>query len=139
MRLVVLASCLVLAAGCGGRTPTTGLAAEIPGTTWSLERVVLPDGGVLRGDADRVTFAADGSVNVSSCNTCNGRYRLRGERLEIEPLACTRRACPTGDVELERYLSGPLTLRRDGAYLVLDAMGEAGTAGPQVLLVPADG
>ena len=136
MRFVVLLTCLVLTA-CGGSAPTTGLAAELPGTTWTLERVVLPEGGVLRGDGDRVTFAADGSLSVQSCNNCNGQYRVRDGRLEIEALACTRRGCPPGDVELERYLSGALTLRRDGAYLILDAVDESGADGPQVLLLPA--
>ncbi len=137
MRLVVLIFCLAFVAGCGGSAPTTGLAADLPGTTWTLERVVLPDGEVLRGDGDRVTFAADGTVSVRSCNTCNGRYRLREGRLEFEALACTRRACRPGTVELERYLSGTLAFRRDGAYLILDAVDETGTEGPQVLLVPA--
>ena len=76
-----------------------------------------------------------GSISVSSCNTCNGRYRMRSDRLEIEPLACTRRGCPADDVELERYLTGSLAAQRDGSYLVLDMGTEAD--GAQILLVPS--
>ena len=132
MRLAL--SALVLAAlvtGCG-RAPS-GLAAEVPGSSWTLERVVLADGTVLRGDGDQVTFASDGAITLASCNVCNGEYAVRGDVLTVEPpLACTKRGCATGAVELERYLGGQATLRRDGAYLVAES-----ADGAQVLLVPA--
>ena len=127
--------CLSVAAGCAG--PPTGLAADLPGTTWSLERVVLPGaGGVLRGNGADVTFGADGSLSVSSCNVCNGTYRMRRDQLDVEPLACTRRGCAENEVELERYLTGTMTVRRDGTYLIIEATGEEGP-GAQILLVPA--
>lgn len=136
MRFVLLAALSVAIAACGG-APPTGLAAELPGSTWTLERVVLPDdGGVLRGDGERVSFAADGSLTVSSCNACSGTYRVRRGQLEPGPLACTRRGCPADAVELERFFSGPLAMRRDGAYLVLDAITDDAD-GAQILLVPA--
>lgn len=140
MRLLLVLFCLLVVAGCGGSssTPTSGLAAEIPGTSWTLERVVLPESGeVLRGDGDQVTFTAEGDLSVSSCNACSGEYRVRNDVLEVEALACTRKACLPGTVELERYLSGALTLRRDGSYLILDVVTETGAEGPQILLVPA--
>ena len=122
-----------LSVGCGG--PPTGLAAEVPGSSWTLERVVLADGAVVRGDGARVTFAPDGALSLSSCNECNGRYSVREDVLTVgAPLACTKRACPAGAVELERYFGGVSALRRDGAYLVVEP---ADAAVGQVLLVPA--
>ena len=133
MRLALLSLVVASLAGCG--RPPTGLAAEVPGSSWTLERVVLGDGTVLRGDGDRVTFARGGELTLSSCNECTGRYRVRGDELTVEaPLACTRRGCAPGAVELERYLGGVSTLSRDGAYLVV---GPAESAAYQVLLVPA--
>ena len=137
MRALLLFAVL-LTAGCGS-SPPTGLAAEVPGTSWTLERVVLADGTVLRGDGDQVTFAPDGSVVIASCNQCSGRYSMREDLLTVDaPLACTRRACPVSTVELERYLGGVSTLSRDGAYLVAEPLTEAGgVTGVQVLMVPA--
>ena len=140
MRLALSALLLVLFAGGCSQPPLTGLAAELSGSSWTLERVVAPDGAVLRGDDDRVTFAADGTLTISSCNSCAGRYRVRDGVLEVEPgLACTKRACPDGRVELERYFAGPTTLRRDGQYLVVQPSTVEGADAPepQILLVPA--
>lgn len=112
-----------------------GLEADLPGSSWSLERIVLADGSVLRGDGDQITFASGGTLTVSSCNICNGRYAVEGDQLTVqEPLGCTRRACLSGAIELERYLASPATLRRDGAYLVIEP--EASEA-EQILFVPA--
>ena len=47
-------------------------------------------------------------------------------------LACTRRACPAGTVELERYFDGTSTIVRDGAYLVV----RPDSVDAQVLLLP---
>ena len=137
MRALLLSAAL-FAAGCGS-SPPTGLAAAVPGTSWTVERVVTADGAVLRGDGARVTFAADGALVVSSCNECSGRYTMREDLLTVEaPLACTRRACPDSEIELERYLAGTTALSRDGAYLVAEPVAEAGgLTGVQVLLVPA--
>jgi heat shock protein HslJ len=122
-------------AACAG-SPPTGFEADLPGTTWTVERVVDADGVVQRTDGGSVTFAADGALTLSSCNTCGGRYAVRGDELRVEaPLACTRRACLPGALELERYFAGPLELRREGAYLIAGPVGEV--EGPQVHLVPA--
>ena len=131
VRLALFALVLaVVSTGCS--RPPTGLAAEVPGSSWTVERVVLADGTVVRGDGDRVTFAPDGALTLSSCNVCNGRYAVREDVLTVEePLACTRAGCAPGAVELERYLGSTATLRRDGAYLVAES------EGAQVLLVPA--
>ena len=83
-------------------------------------------------------FGATGGFSVSSCNVCNGTYRVLGDRLEIAgPLACTRRGCAPGELELEDFFAGALTIRRDGIYLVVEPRPLNG--GPQVLLLPSDG
>ena len=131
--LIVTVSALALSA-CGG-APARGLAADLPGSSWTLERVVLDDGRVVRGDGDQVTFAADGALSLASCNSCSGRYELRDDVLTVDAaLACTKRACAPGAVELERYLGGTATVSRDGDYLVVEPA--AGRA-QQVLFVPA--
>ena len=131
---------LLALAGCAGSAPApTGLAAVIPGTSWTLERVVTADGGVLRGDGDQVTFGAGGEVILASCNQCTGQFAMDGDALTVAaPLACTRRACPFGTVELEAYLAGTSTLRREGDYLIAEPLTELGEpTGAQVLMVPA--
>lgn len=122
---------LLLVAGCS-RTPT-GLSAELPGTAWTLERVVYADGTVERGTGERITFDPDGRVLLASCNTCNGTFRLRGNRLQVrEPLACTRRGCTEGEIELEVFFEEERQLTRDGAYLIVE--GEESSA--QLLFLP---
>ena len=133
MRLLLALALPLALFGCSG--PPTGLAADLPGSTWTVERVVTGDGEILRGEG-QVTFGATGSLSVSSCNVCNGTYAVRGDALEVrEPLACTRRGCPPDALELEQFFAGSLTMRRDGLYLVVepDPLGD----GPQVLLLPA--
>ena len=126
---------LALLAGCS--RPPTGLGAEVPGTSWTLERVVYADGRVERGSGERVSFNPDGTLLVASCNTCNGSYRFRGARLSTRgPLACTRRACMPGEVELETYFDGEHAVRRDGSYLIVEA-GADGTT--QLLFLPVSG
>lgn len=123
---------LLTAAGCS--SPPTGLSAELPGTSWTLERVVHQDGRVERGSGERITFAPDGNVLIVSCNTCNGSYRMRGNELSVRsPLACTRRACAPGTIELETFFEESVALQRDGAYLI--AEGEAPGAA-QLLFLP---
>ena len=133
LTVLALTAIPTLAAGCGG--PPTGMAADLPGSSWTLERIVQDDGTVVRGDGDQVTFGPDGSLAVASCNQCSGRYSVREDVLTVSaPLACTKRACAPGAVELERYLGETATLRRDGAYLVIEPVDGGGQ---QILLVPA--
>ena len=133
MRTALASALLICLGGCGA-TPT-GFQVDLPGSSWTLERVVRTDGSVARGDGDQVTFAADGSLALSSCNACSGEYSVRGDVLSIEaPLACTKRACAPGAVELERVLGTEATLRREGVYLIAEPLtGDA----EQVLFVPA--
>ena len=133
MRPLLAFALLLAASGCAG--PPTGLAADLAGTTWTVERVVAGNGEIIRGEG-RVTFGASGSLSVSSCNVCNGGYAVRGTSLEVlEPLACTRRGCAPGALELEDFFAGSLTVRRDGLYLVVEP--SPLDDGPQVLLLPS--
>lgn len=135
MRVALLPFAALLAlAACQPPAPV-GVASDVPGTTWSLERLVLDDGEVLRGQGEQVSFGPEGSLSIASCNLCSGRYAVDDSLLTIEgPLACTRRACQPGTVELERHLEGTSALRRDGAYLIIvpDSLAE------QILFVPAE-
>ncbi len=130
MRIALFA--LVLLAGCGVRP--SGSASTLPGTTWLVDRIVEPDGSVRRGTGETVAFGRDGRVALSSCNLCNGAYRVSGDGvLTLDAnLACTLRGCPAGSTELEREMVGPLRMSRDGEYLVLSAA----DGGRQILLLP---
>lgn len=123
---------LPVLAGCGVRP--AGEASRLPGTTWLVDRIVEPDGSVRRGTGETVGFGADGRIALSSCNLCSGPYEVsRAGVLTLAPaLACTRRGCAEGATELEREIVGPLQVRRDGEYLVLDG----GAGGRQILLLP---
>ena len=81
-----------------------------------------------------VRLDADGRIALSSCNECSGPYAVsRAGVLTLDPaLVCTRRGCAEGATELEREVVGPLQVRRDGEYLVLDG----GAGGRQILLLP---
>ncbi|MGB3542905.1 META domain-containing protein [Rubrivirga sp.] len=105
--------------------PPSGEAAELPGSSWTVERIVLEDGGLERGDgAQQVTFGDDGSIAISSCNDCSGRFVIEDDALSFSNvLACTKRACPTGTLELERLLGDETQISRDGDFLVLQPEG----------------
>ena len=135
MRLLLALAAVSFVAACAS-PPPVGMAAEVPGTTWSVERIVQADGGVIRGsETDQVSFGPEGSLSLSSCNLCSGRYALADSVLTVPPgLACTRRACAPDGLELERHLEGTSVLRRDGAYLVI----EPDSLDEQILLVPAE-
>lgn len=106
----------------------------MPGTTWTVERVVDADGDVDRGFAEQIAFGETGELRVVACNDCTGTYALEGDVLTVAPgLACTRRACPTTALDLGVVLDGTSTLRRDGAYLVV----APDSLALELLLVPA--
>lgn len=119
MRILVVVFVLASLSACS--SPPVGEAAVLPGTSWTVERIVLEDGGLERGDGtQQITFGDDGSIAVSSCNDCSGRYTIQDGALTItSALGCTRKACPTGVLELERYLEGATAISRDGDFLVL--------------------
>lgn len=125
---LLAAALLILTAGCGGTSP---LVDDLASTTWTVERVVFSDADVRRGDGETVTFGEDGAVSVASCNQCSGTLRSVGGELVIRsPMACTKRMCGPGVLELERYITDR-TLRRDGLYLIADGPGPIGADGTQ--------
>jgi hypothetical protein len=143
MRALSLLCFLLLVAGCGG-APPSGPGAALLGSSWTVERIVYPSGEVIRGGGETIAFGADGSLSLSSCNTCQGRFRTDGQTLTIrEPLACTRRACQPGQIELERFVGGVQSVERDGAYLVLRTLPSEDAERPSpeppsVLLLPQE-
>lgn len=117
LRSVLACVFFTVLAGCGGTPP---VLADLAGTTWTVERIVMSDAEVRRGDGESVTFGAGGLVSISSCNQCSGKATVRDGALVIEPeLGCTKRACGPGVLELDRLLAGR-ALRRDGLYLIAD-------------------
>ena len=138
MRSLPFALVLILA-GCGG-SQSAGGGVLLSGSSWNVERIVRPSGEVVRGQGETLAFGADGSFSTSSCNTCQGRYTLRRDVLEVDgALACTRKACAPDEIELERLFEVPQTVERDGPYLVLSgrASGDEEARDPtQILLLP---
>ena len=126
-------------AGCGGGTQVPGGETALPGTAWTVERIVYPSGDVVRGSGETIAFGADGTIAMSSCNSCQGRYRFRRGVLRVEDnLRCTRRACAAEEVELERIVAEEQVISRDGPYLVLTARDDRQPDAPQVLLLPSE-
>jgi len=119
MRLLLAAVAVLAASACSSPAP----ASPYAGTVWTLDRIVAADGSVTRGSGDeRLTLGADGSVSMQSCNLCNGRFATDGDVLTVaEPVACTRRGCTSGQIEMERYFAGPVGLDRDGPTLTVSA------------------
>ncbi len=128
MRLLVAAVALLAASACSSPTPVSPYA----GSVWSLDRIVGADGSVTRGTGDeRLTFGADGSVSVQSCNACAGRYTITDDVMTVAPgMACTRRGCTSGQIELETAFAGPVGLERDGPTLTV-----SGADGAQYVFV----
>lgn len=133
MRALLLAVGLATLAGCAG----TPAVSDYAGTMWTLDRIVGADGSVTRGSGEeQLTFGTDGQLSLASCNQCSGPFRTRGATLTVgEAMACTRRGCPDGAIELERYVTGERTLRREGTYLVVESADAAGGT-TQLLFVP---
>ena len=89
---------------------------------WRVERVatqVVPaDGGpTLTFDKDKRAHGSGG------CNRYQGSYDVAAMSLTFGPLAATRRACPTAQMDLEQLFFGTLAkvkgYQRDGSTLKL--------------------
>lgn len=124
--VILISSVLSACSGPRAAAPSSGQpgAAMIgPGTTWRL----LELGGEPVPDALQATIAFPEGGRVAGeagCNAFTGIARVDGQRLAIDALATTRRACDPAAMAFEqRYLaalSAARGLRRDGAWLAID-------------------
>lgn len=121
-------------AGCAG-PGSARVASVLPGSTWTVERIVYPTGRVVRGDGETLSFDADGSLGLSSCNSCGGTYQIAGRVIEFSVGACTLRACGPEVIELERVIEPKMSASSSGEYLILTS--EEEDQGPEIMLLPA--
>lgn len=88
--LALSLAALVLGAGCDSATaPSTYTSTIFTLTDASLP----PEAGVTELTPSTITFAPDGTLAVSSCNDCGGRYVWDSNVLRVEDLVCTDMAC----------------------------------------------
>ncbi|MDX1419071.1 MAG: META domain-containing protein [Rubricoccaceae bacterium] len=119
MRLVLLAAAVALLAACRPVPPPPNPLAD---TTWELQALVQDGDSLTQGDglpADLLRFEADYGFRSRSCNNCVGTYVLSDLHVVVRGLACTRRACPTEVLELDRYVAGRAGYRLSPGELVL--------------------
>ena len=101
----------------------------LSGTSWKVtdvnngKQAVV---SVLQGSSLTLSFSRDGTVSGSAgCNQFSGKFTADGERVILQPLASTRRACtePAGSMEQEtaflRALQSSVTVRMEADRLEL--------------------
>ena len=118
--LLALAACtaLLLAACHTVEPPPNPLADSV----WELRAFAQEGDSLTTADGlpgDLIRFEADGGFRVRSCNLCTGLYVLSDLHIVVSRLGCTRRACPTTRIELDRYVAGRSSYRLDGDQLAL--------------------
>ena len=119
MRYLLVLSVL-LATGCAGAAHLEERPPQLSGT-WELAAVVNGGDSLALGDGlspETATFGTDGSLNVRSCNVCRGSFTQDGDRLDLAPMACTRRACGQ-PYYLETALAGTFRIEAVGDLLRL--------------------
>ena len=111
----------------------------LTGTAWEL-RALVQDGDSLTADdglpADQVRFQPDGGIRIQSCNNCTGLYRMSPLHVVVERLACTRRACPTTRLELDRYVGGRAAYSTRGDWLILDVDDDVNSIDARLYFAP---
>lgn len=119
----------------GGGEPLLRYRASVPGIDgpWEAVSVLYGDAirGVIEGTTPTADFGADGRVTGSGgCNTFSGPFTAGGRRLQVGPLASTRKACsePEGADEQER-----------GYLAALESAVRFEQAGPKLTLFNAKG
>lgn len=125
-RLLYLFMFTLAVSGC---TDSPTAPTDITGTAWSLVSLQQSGASPIVVDAPSrytVSFGDDGRVSVKSdCNSCGGTYTLTGSALAVQPLACTKVACPNGSLDqvytaaIERAAS----IARDGDDLTVESGG----------------
>lgn len=107
---------------------SSGTATDLAGTRWVLASADVPE-ETRPPFGDVLTFGADGSAGVASCNQCGGPYRVEDGRLRFDELACTRMYC-ADRIDLGPILgdAGTWTYERDGDALTLRRTTSSGPA-----------
>jgi heat shock protein HslJ len=125
--VLVLAVALVAAAGC-----TTGAGREgLVDRDWNLVWVQGFDTMPANVATPTIRFGSDGRLGGNTgCNSAGAAYTVTGDRLEIEALISTKRACvdPQGNALEAAYLGAVDGTQRyriaDGR---LELLGDDGT------------
>ena len=131
----------VVQVGEGRATPE---ADGLVGPTWRLVEMTLPDGTVLRPEADddlTLTFDADGRVSGrADCNRFGGSYTLGADgRLRLDQVVSTLMACPApsqgeaflrllNGVNHASVAGGQLSLRGAAGEMLLARVDDLGMA-----------
>jgi heat shock protein HslJ len=99
------------------------------GRPWKLISLQTDDFRVLSAPPDRYTVTFQDGERIaarSDCNSCGGTYQIRGESLQIGPLACSRVFCGDDSLDLlyVRILEAARTYSiRDGSLTIGSARG----------------
>lgn len=82
-------------------------APLLPGSSWQLQALVMPNGERVQPDNPgqySLNLTRDNQLNgQADCNSFRGGFAGVDTRLHISPLAATRAACPAGSVS-DRFL-----------------------------------
>jgi heat shock protein HslJ len=123
---VGLASAILAGAGCRhGGEPTSDALAYSSWHIVAVDGQPTPlTGDLLRDDIYAVDFGTDAVVGYGGCNRFSASYSRAGDRLQLGPVAGTRRACPEPvmgtEYRLLQILAQPLRIETpDARTLVL--------------------
>lgn len=128
-RLLILSAALVLSAGCDSATSPSSFTSAI----FTLERASLPpDFGITELTPSTLTFRPNGTLDVQSCNQCEGRYAWDDNFLRVSGLGCTEIACgPNLDLgqwlDAERIVASNVSDANDEVTLVAERGEQIGT------------
>jgi heat shock protein HslJ len=128
-RLLILTAALATFAGCDSTTSPSSFTSSV----FTLERASLPpDSGITDITPSTITFRPDGTLDVQSCNSCEGRYVWDDNFLRVPGLGCTEIACgPNLDLgqwlDAERIVVSSTSDATDEVTLVAERGGQLGT------------
>ncbi|HYE95395.1 MAG TPA: META domain-containing protein [Rubricoccaceae bacterium] len=114
MRRFLLLGFSALAA-CTAPQPTE---TALEGTAWVLDTITFADGHTEDGQGATLSFGPDDQVGVQSCNTCGGTYRVEGDVLRFNEIACTMMACESRR-EIGGHFRGAVPFEHEGDHLRL--------------------
>ncbi|HYI10696.1 MAG TPA: META domain-containing protein [Thermoanaerobaculia bacterium] len=130
MRPTILTLLVALTLGCSTTPASTG---ELRDRDWSLVWVEgfdsLPSGAAT----PTIRFGSDGRLGGNTgCNSAGANYTAEGNRLTIEALISTKRACldPQGNALERAYIQAVEATR---SYRIADGQLELLDAGDQVV------